>query len=180
MKKTISKIFKTISYCMLALIICMSLFVLVLRFLGETPSIFGYSFYYVLTASMEPEIEAGEIIICESVEAEELQVGDTITYIGETGELNGKIVTHKIVEINGDTFTTQGVANNIPDPPIRSSQILSRYVSKLPFAGKIFSLINSKYGFILLIIVPLGVLIINEISNIVKAFKEDKEEHLSE
>ena len=47
-------------------------------------------------------------------------------------------------------------------------------------AGKIFSVINSKYGFIFLIVIPLGLLIVNEISIIVKAFKEDKEEHLSE
>ncbi len=180
MKKHISKIFKVASYCMLVLIICMSLFVLTLRFLGESPNIFGYSFYYVLTESMEPEIMAGEVILCESVETEELQVGDVITYIGEKGELNGKVITHKIVEINDGVFTTQGVANNIPDPPISSSQILSRYVSKIPLAGKIFSIINSKYGFIFLIVIPLGVLIVNEISIVVKAFKEDKEEHLSE
>jgi signal peptidase len=165
---------------MLGLIIFMSLFVLTLRFLGETPSIFGYSFYYVLTESMEPEIMAGDMILCKSVQPETLQVGDVITYSGETGDLKGKIITHKIVEINGDIFTTKGVANDIPDPPIRSSQILSGYVATVPIAGKLFSVINSKYGFIFLIVLPLVLLFINEVSNIVKSFKEDKEEHLSE
>jgi signal peptidase len=180
MIKIISKVFKVISYCMLGLIIFMSLFVLTLRFLGETPSIFGYSFYYVLTESMEPEIMAGDMILCKSVQPETLQVGDVITYSGETGDLKGKIITHKIVEINGDIFTTKGVANDIPDPPIRSSQILSGYVATVPIAGKLFSVINSKYGFIFLIVLPLVLLFINEVSNIVKSFKEDKEEHLSE
>jgi signal peptidase len=165
---------------MLGLIIFMSLFVLTLRFLGETPSIFGYSFYYVLTESMEPEIMAGDMILCKSVKPETLQVGDVITYSGETGDLKGKIITHKIVEINGDIFTTKGVANDIPDPPIRSSQILSGYVATVPIAGKLFSVINSKYGFVFLIVLPLVLLFINEVSNIVKSFKEDKEEHLSE
>lgn len=165
---------------MFGLIICLSLFVLTMRFLGETPSVFGYSFYYVLTESMEPEIMAGDMILCKTTDYEDLQVGDVITYTGETGELRGKIITHKIVEIKDDVFTTQGVANDIPDPPIRSSQILSRYVTTIPFAGKLFSVINSKYGFIFLIVTPLALLIINEVSNIVKSFKKDKEEHLSE
>lgn len=180
MTTLIPKILKTTSYCILGLIICLSMFVLVLRFLGEAPSIFGYSFYYVLTESMEPEIMAGEMILNKSVAPEELQVGDVITYMGETGDFKNKIITHKIVGIEGDVFTTQGVANDIPDPPINSSQILSRYVGTIPLAGKLFSLINSKFGFVFLIVAPLGLLIINEISGIVKAIKEEKEAHLSE
>lgn len=180
MIKRISKCFKIVSYCLFALIICMSLFVLTLRFLGESPSIFGYSFYYVLTESMEPEIMAGEMILCRSADPEELQVGDIITYQGETGTFKDKIITHKIVEINDGIFTTQGVANDVPDPSINASQILARYVATVPLAGTVFSAINSKFGFLFLIVAPLGLLIINEISIIIKAFKEDKEEHLSE
>ncbi|MBE6984543.1 MAG: signal peptidase I [Ruminococcaceae bacterium] len=180
MLKLISKILKIASYCLFGLIVSMSLFVVTLRFLGESPSIFGYSFYYVLTESMEPEIMAGEMIIGKSADPKDLKVGDIITYIGESDSLKDKIITHKIVEIDGDSFTTQGVANDLPDPPIDSSRILSRYVTTIPLAGKIFTIINSRFGFIFLIAIPLCVLIVNEISTIVKAFKEDKEEHLSE
>lgn len=180
MIKLISKIIKIASYCLFGLIICLSVFVLTLRFLGESPSVFGYSFYYVLTESMEPEIMAGEMILGKAAAPEELQVGDVITYVGSSGDLNGKIITHKIIKIDGDIVTTQGVANDIPDPAIYSSQILSKYVLTIPVAGKIFSVINSKYGFIFLIATPLCLLIVNEISIIVKAVKEDKEEHLSE
>lgn len=180
MIKLISKILKVSSYCLFGLIICLSLFVLTLRFLGESPSIFGYSFYYVLTESMEPEINAGDMILGKYTAPEALQVGDVITYMGETGAVKDKIITHKIVEINDDIFTTKGVANDIADPPINSSQILSKYVATIPVAGKLFSVINSKFGFIFLIVTPLVLLIVNEISIIVKAFKEDKEEHFSE
>ena len=180
MIKTISKIYKVCSYCLFGLIICLSLFVLVLRFLGETPSVFGYCFYYVLTESMEPEIQAGEMILGQYTEPAELCVGDVVTYLGDTGSLSGKIITHKIIEIDGDIITTKGVANDFADPPINSSQILSRYVTTIPMAGKLFSAINSKIGFLFLIVTPLLLLIVNEISIIVKACKEDKEEHLSE
>ena len=180
MLKLISKILKISSYCVFGLIICLSVFVLVLRFLGDTPSVFGYSFYYVLTESMEPEIMAGEMIIGKQTAPEDLEVGDIVTYVGETGTLSDKIITHKIVEIDGDILTTKGVANDMPDPPIYASQVLSRYVMTIPLAGKVFSVINSKFGFIFLIVTPLVVLIVNEISIIVKAFKEDKEQHLSE
>lgn len=180
MKKLISKILKIASYCLLGLIICLSLLVLAFRFMGKSPSIFGYSFYYVLTESMEPEIMPGEIILGRSVDPSDLRVGDVVTYTGESGELAGKIITHKIIEIDGNTVTTQGVANDIPDPPIKSEQIMSRYITTIPFAGTLFSIINSKLGFVFLIVLPLGLLIANEISIIVKACKKDKEEHLSE
>ena len=180
MIKLIAKIFKISSYCLFALIIGVSVFVLTLRFLGETPSVFGYSFYYVLTESMEPEIMAGEMILGKKTAPEDLRVGDIVTYIGDTGAMKDKVITHKIIQIEDDIFTTQGVNNDLPDPSIRGSQIMSKYVATIPFAGKIFSLINSKLGFIFLIATPLAILIVNELSIIVKAFKEDKEEHLSE
>jgi hypothetical protein len=53
-------------------------------------------------------------------------------------------------------------------------------VVTIPLAGDIFSVINSKYGFVFFIALPLVLLIVNEISIIVKACREDKEEHLSE
>ena len=180
MKKLLSKIYQILSYCLFGLIICVSLFVITLRFLGENPSIFGYSFFYVLTESMEPEIHAGDMILGKYADPEDLQIGDVVTYVGTTGELRDKIITHKIVEIDDDVITTQGVANNIPDPPIDSSQILSRYVLTIPLAGDVFGVINSKLGFLFLIVTPLALLIVNEVSIIVKAFKEDKEEHLNE
>ena len=180
MIKVISKVLKIGSYCLFGLIIGMSLFVLTLRFLGESPSIFGYSFYYVLTQSMEPEIMAGEMILGKATDPEDLEVGDVITYIGQSGSLKDKMITHKIVEINGDEITTQGVANDVAAPPISPDQVLSRYVTKIPYAGMLFSVINSKFGFIFLIVTPLCFLIVNEVSIIVKAFKEEKEEHLSE
>lgn len=180
MLKLISKILKVSSYCLFGLIVGLSIFVLTLRFMGESPSIFGYSFYYVLTESMEPEIHSGDMILGKYVPPEELQVGDVVTYIGNTGSFNDKIITHKIVEIDGDIVVTQGVANDLADPAIYSSQILSKYVGTIPFAGKVFSVINSKFGFIFLIVTPLCLLIVNEISIIAKAFKEEKEEHLSE
>ena len=180
MLKLISKILKISSYCLFGLIVCLSIFVVALRFLGESPSVFGYSFYYVLTESMEPEIHSGEMILGRYTDPQELQVGDVVTYIGDTGTFKDKVITHKIVEINDDIFVTQGVANDVPDPAIYSSQILSKYVATIPVAGKLFSVINSKFGFVFLIMTPLCLLIVNEISIIVKAFKEDKEEHLSE
>lgn len=180
MIKLISKIFKIVSYCLFGLIVVLSIFVLALRFMGESPSIFGYSFYYVLTESMEPEIEAGDMILGEYAEPADLQVGDIVTYYGEAGAVRDKIITHKIVEIDGDIITTKGVANDVADPPIHNSQVMSRYVVTIPLAGDIFSAINSKLGFIFLIATPLALLIVNEVTNIVKAVKNEKEEHLNE
>ena len=180
MKKQLLRIYKVISYCLFGLIVLLTVFVLGLKMMGESPNILGYSIYYVMSGSMEPEIGVGDIIIGQTVDTKDLQVGDVITYKGDKGTVAGKIVTHKIIEINGNEITTKGVANNIADPPVYPSQVISKYVCRVPFAGDIFTLLNTKFGFVFLVITPLLILLVNEILVIVRTVKDGKEEDSSE
>jgi len=159
-------------------------FLVVMKFMGETPSFFGYNLYYILTGSMEPELSAGDIIVGKKVDTSVLSVGDVVVYGGLEGETKGKIITHKITDIlteGGDTvFITKGTANVISDPPVKPDQIISRMEFKVPFAGAVFSLVNSRWGFFVIIILPLGFLLAGEIISLVKACKEIKEEEQNE
>jgi len=52
----------------------------------------------VLTDSMYPVIESGDLIICHTAEPEEIQVGDVIAFFDPAG--NGTtIVTHRVLEV---------------------------------------------------------------------------------
>lgn len=85
----------------------------------------------VATGSMEPGIGVGDVVIVCPVDPEELAVGDVIRYQGE-----GCTVIHRIVAIDGDSFTTQGDANNAPDlHPVEKDQVLGRVVCTIPHAG---------------------------------------------
>jgi signal peptidase len=52
----------------------------------EVPSVGGYLPLIVLSDSMNPEIESGDLIICRTVEANEVQVGDVIAFIDPAGD----------------------------------------------------------------------------------------------
>lgn len=91
-------------------------------------SFMGYSLFEVQTGSMSPEIEAGDWIIVKYEKDYELK--DIVTF-----EIDGDFVTHRIIHKYGDTFVTQGDANNAKDSPIVKEQIVGKTVKILPSFG---------------------------------------------
>lgn len=69
----------------------------------------GMSFLIVTTGSMEPEINAGELIVIR--EKENYEVGDIVTFLDNDDFL----ITHRIVEIDENVMKTKGDANNLFD-----------------------------------------------------------------
>lgn len=152
--------------------------VMLVRMSGNTPSLFGYQFYVIASPSMEPELSVGDIIISEKYTDQQIENGDIITFLGREGSLNGKVVTHQVVdvkEINGElSITTKGLANNIEDPSITSDDVLSIMKYKTVAFGFVYQLISSTPGFILLILLPLLALIASEIYNLAKVLHSDE------
>ena len=67
----------------------------------EVPSIGGTFPLIVLTDSMVPEIYSGDLIICKTADAEDIEVNDVISFFDPAG--NGtSIVTHRVIEIVED------------------------------------------------------------------------------
>ena len=181
----VKKIFKVCSTALFILLMIITITLVVMRFMGESYSFLGYNAYYVLTGSMEPEIMAGDVIFSKKVDdASKLKVGDVITYNGKVGMVKDKSITHKIIEMreeNGElVFVTQGVANPAADPPISSEQIVSKMVFKSSLLGNVVSVVNSKTGFLMIIILPLAVFLASEVVSLVRTYKECKEEQVDE
>ena len=78
----------------------------------EVPSIGGTFPLIVLTDSMYPEIESGDLIICRTAKAEDIKVNDVISFFDPAG--NGtSIVTHRVIEIvKEDGMFSSATANN--------------------------------------------------------------------
>jgi signal peptidase len=91
-------------------------------------SFMGYSLFEVQTGSMEPEIKAGDWIVVKYEKDYELK--DVVTF-----ETEGEFVTHRVINKYGDTFVTQGDANNAKDSPISKEQIVGKMVKILPAFG---------------------------------------------
>jgi signal peptidase len=90
-------------------------------------SLFGYSVYTVLTASMVPEFDINSLILVKEVPEEKLKVGDIITFY--PAEDNVTVLTHRITRIESQdglpVYYTQGDANNVEDPnPVKYSSII--------------------------------------------------------
>lgn len=184
MKKVIKKIWKVISTVLIVLMVAITVLLIVFKFVGETPSVFGYNLFYIVTGSMEPTIKVGDIILSKDADTKDLKEGDIVTFNGEEGDLNGKIVTHRIVSIydeNGETYIiTRGDANTADDPPHKADCVVAVMKGKIPLLGALVSFINTPVGFVVLIVTPLLLSLVNEIIDLVRAFRSTKEEQGNE
>ncbi|WP_220454178.1 signal peptidase I [Nocardioides immobilis] len=85
------------------------------------PSLLGYERYVITGGSMSGAIERGSVVFSRAVPAEDLRVGDVITYQPPAESGVTTLVTHRIVRIGRDdvgrqVLRTQGDANPDPDP----------------------------------------------------------------
>lgn len=134
----------------------------------KPPSVLGITPMVVLSGSMsgdaEDHIEIGDLIFVGQAKADELQVGDVITF------MDGDVaVTHRITEISTDKagkrlFTTKGDANNAEDlRPVSEDNLVGIYRSRIPKVGDFAIFLQTPMGMVLFIAVPLLFFIIYDI-----------------
>lgn len=131
----------------------------------ETPSLFGYAPLIVLTESMEPKINDGDLIIVEIIDGDEVEVGMYISfYDPDTNKTS--IVTHRVEEITIDEktgerfFTTKGINNNLEDRlPVSEKDLIGVYVTRVAGLGHVALFMQSTPGLIICVVLPLAVFI---------------------
>ena len=87
---------------------------------------FGYATFQVATGSMSGEMEVKDIIIANILNEEkkqELKVDDIVVF-----QEGNNLITHRIIEIDGDNITTKGDANNTADVPIKKDDVIAKVV----------------------------------------------------
>lgn len=129
----------------------------------EVPSIGGTLPLIVLTDSMHPEIESGDLIICNTAEAEDIKVNDIISFFDPAG--NGtSIVTHRVIEIveeDGEIFfRTRGDNNNTEDKElVPAENLVGVYKMRIAGAGHIAMFMQSTAGLIVCVVLPIILLV---------------------
>lgn len=129
----------------------------------EVPSIGGYFPLIVLTDSMYPEIESGDLIICHTKDVDEVVANDIIAFFDPAGD-GSTIVTHRVIEVveeNGDIyFKTKGDFNNTEDKLlVDEKDLVGVYQSKISGAGNIAIFMQSTTGLIVCVVIPIILLI---------------------
>ncbi len=135
----------------------------------------NYKILVVQSGSMEPAIKTGSVIIVRP--ADSYRIGDTVTFANEDRK---KTTTHRIAKTeteNGKTyFITKGDANNAEDSGrIAQEKIIGKVLFNVPCAGYAVAAAKEPLGFAMLIIVPAGIIIIEEAGKIWKEVKRGKE-----
>ena len=128
---------------------------------AEDPrNIFGYSYFNVLSTSMQDEIPKGSLVITKNTDPDDLEIGDTITFFRNAD----KTITHKIMGIYENCgpdsdqrgFQTQGVNNSRPDSEIVLSQsIIGKVVYSFPNAGNILDTVKKNMAVIIVSLILL-------------------------
>lgn len=129
----------------------------------EVPSIGGTFPLIVLTDSMYPDIKSGDLIICNTAEAEDIKVNDVISFFDPAG--NGtSIVTHRVIEIVEDDgeifFRTRGDNNNTEDKElVPAENLVGVYKMRIAGAGHIAMFMQSTAGLIICVVLPIILLV---------------------
>ena len=100
------------------------------------PMPFGIGATVVLSGSMEPELSTGDLLIV--VKDSEYELEDVVVY--QSGK---SAVVHRIIDIDGESITTKGDANNAPDDPITVEHIKGRVLWAIPYAGYAVNIIKT-------------------------------------
>ena len=130
----------------------------------QVPSISGIFPMIILTDSMYPEFESGDLIICNTAEPEEIKVGDVICFYDPEG--NGTAtVTHRVQEVITDdegnlAWITKGDANNTEDlPTVPAKNLIGVYKTRLKGLGKVAMFMQTTQGLIICVICPIILLV---------------------
>ena len=160
MKKVIKTIAKII-------IIFFAIYILVSNILqtinGQTLSFFGIKSFIVLSGSMEPTINVGDLIFVK--DTKNIKEQDIISF-----QVENAVITHRVIEITkNNTYITKGDANNIEDTEeIAKDKIQGKYFFKIGKIGNIILFFKTNYGMLILIMLFLLYLLIVNRKNIRK------------
>ena len=177
-KKALKIVGRVLSIALIVIEVLIIIFLVVSKVQGDTPTLFGYQMYFIRTGSMEPYLEPGDVIISKKYDGRELvsgENGDVVTYRGSIGN-RAELITHRVIEVDGDEIITQGDANNVADSPITKNEIEAVMVYKTVVIEKIYKVISTTWGFWLLIFMPIAILIISERVSLAKELKKEKDE----
>lgn len=130
----------------------------------EVPSVAGTLPLIVLTDSMYPVIESGDLIICHTAEPEEIQVGDVIAFFDPAGN-GSSIVTHRVMEVTEQggqiAWRTKGDNNNTEDRLlVTGDKLVAVYEgTRLDGFGNVALFMQTTPGLIVCVVCPILLLV---------------------
>ena len=130
----------------------------------EVPSVAGTLPLIVLTDSLYPLIESGDLIICHTAEPEDIAVNDVISFFDPAGN-GSSIVTHRVIEVIKEdgqiTWRTKGDNNNTEDRMlVPADKLVAVYEgTRLAGFGNVAMFMQTTPGLIVCVVLPIVLLV---------------------
>ena len=123
---------RTTSWALLAAVVIAGLALIVV------PKATGAKPLTVLSGSMAPTYDTGDVVVVRDAEARDLEVGQVITFQPISDD--PRLTTHRVVAVtygsHGTRYITQGDANDAADPePVRPAQVKGEVWYSVPLVG---------------------------------------------
>lgn len=143
--------------------------------------LFGLERYVIMTGSMTGTYDVGSIVFDKKTPADELKVGDAITYQPPASAGVPHLVTHRITSIRHPKvgpaeFRTKGDANPQVDPwkfHLESS-VQPRVAFSVPYAGYVFIALADRQIRMLVIGAPAALLALYSLAEIASALRSKR------
>ena len=154
------------SILIIVMIYNLSLIIQSILWPNQTPSFLGLKTYVIISGSMEPNINIGDLVVVQKTKGE-LKEGDIISYIK-----GHSVITHRISQRTENEegeiiYKTKGDNNNTEDSEeIRKEEIEGKVIKIIPKIGNITLVLKNK-------VVATVVVIILSIY-IIKNYKKNK------
>ena len=166
--------------------ILLAAFILVVclqRFSDNKISFFNYRMFTVVSQSMTPKYDIGDVLISKEVEPSKIEEGDVISYLGSYGDFANKVITHRVVGIQKNEegkyfFRSKGDANIVEDPIVSEDSLYGVVVYKSILLSLVYRIVGTKIGFYLFIILPILFIIGSEIISTLLEKEEERRKKL--
>lgn len=155
-RNKIKKVLNILYYVLVGFLVILSIAAIYQKYIKKSNSVslFGYTSYVVVSGSMQPKFNIGDIIVVVKTAEDKIANGDIITFYDE----NKNVITHRVVDIiiqdGQKKFQTKGDNNNSNDTGLVIYQnIKGKYCFKLSQAGRIMDIIFTPIGLLFLALI---------------------------
>jgi len=151
----------------IAYIVLMALLLLVLVDFGLSMA-FGvrYPLAVVMSGSMKPTLEPGDLILVQKADPAGLKVGDIVVFRVPWSDIP---IVHRVIAIDDGRIFTKGDNNLYPDPGYRSPEDIygrvieiSNHPFRIPLIGYVLAFTQTVYGKAILIVL-LAIMVVRDI-----------------
>jgi signal peptidase len=182
------KIFKIISIVIKTIIgVALAAFILVVcmqRFSDNKLSLFNFRLFSVVSQSMVPVYDIGDVLVAKEQDPSTIKEGDIVSYLGTTGSFANKVVTHRVVNVEKREdgkyyYRTKGDANLVEDPIVMEDQLYGVVVHKSVLLSLVYRIVGTQIGFFMFIIIPIMFVIGSEMISTLLEKEEDRRKKMS-